>query len=87
MAKQVREPLPKSTRLCAYERETVISYNEAEDTADVWSCSTSVVNKLKRRYELVEKTKFGSRFKVPKTEIQIGNATRVRKFNNKKESR
>lgn len=86
MVKQVREPLPTSNRLSAYEKETVITFNELENTADVWSCSTSVVNKLKKRYELIEKTKFGSRFKVPKTEIKIGTATRVRRANNKKES-
>lgn len=87
MVKQVREALPTSTRLSAYEKETVITYNEAEDTADVWSCSVSVVNKLKKRYELVEKTKFGSRFKVPKTEIKIGADTRVRRTASKQKGK
>jgi len=87
MVKQVREPLPTSTRLSVYEKETVITFNEEEQMADVWSCSRSVITKLKKRYELIEKTKFGSRFKVPKTEIKIGTDTRVRRTTSKQKSK
>lgn len=35
------------SKLTKYERETVISFNEKEDTATVYTCSTQVKNRLK----------------------------------------
>ena len=36
-----------NTKLTKYERETVISFNEKEDVATVYTCSTQVKNRLK----------------------------------------
>lgn len=86
---QAREPLKKRVRLTAAELETVIQYDDASDWATIWCSKKADVEKLKRKrgIKLVEQSKYGARFKIKKTEIQIGTTKRVRKTADRKETK
>ena len=54
------------------ERETVITYNEADPLASVWTASEPVYRKLKKQgYELVEDSERSARFEIPKKRVSI----------------
>ncbi len=54
------------------ERETVINYNEADDSASIWTASERVYRKLKKQgYEPVEDTEHSATFKIPKKRVSI----------------
>ena len=54
------------------ERETVIVFNEADDSASIWTASEPVYRKLKRLgYEPVEDTERSATFEVPKKCVSI----------------
>ncbi len=54
------------------ERETVIRWDEAGDTANIWTASESVYKQLKKRgYFPVEDHEDSAAFEVPKKSISI----------------
>jgi len=60
------------------ERETIISFNEEEETAHVWTASESVYRRLKKQgYEPVEDTERSARFEVPKKCVSIRKAVAI----------
>ena len=55
------------SRLTQYEKETIVNYNESEDTATVYTCSPSLIRKLKKLgYSIVSEDKASFTFKCPK---------------------
>jgi len=54
------------------ERETIITFNEAEETARIWTASESVYKQLKKRgYFPREDHEDSATFEVPKKSISI----------------
>ena len=53
-------------------RETTITFNEAEDTASVWTASAVMFNKLKRMgYIAAEERDRSASFEIPKRRVTI----------------
>ncbi len=54
------------------ERETVIVFNEADDSASIWTASERVYRRLKKQgYEPVKDTERSARFEIPKKCVSI----------------
>ena len=54
------------------ERETTITFNEADSSAHVWTASEPVYRRLKKQgYEPVEDSERSALFKVPKKRVNI----------------
>ena len=54
------------------ERETIINFNDAEDTATVWTASAVVYRRLKKLgYMPVKDSKHSAKFEVPKRHIRL----------------
>ena len=54
------------------ERETVIVFNDDEDTASVWTASETVYRRLKKRgYFPVEDNERSAKFEVTKGEVKL----------------
>ena len=54
------------------ERETVITFNEADDTASIWTASDTVYRQLvKRGYQPSEDEARHARFEIPRREIKL----------------
>ncbi len=54
------------------ERETVIVFNEADDSASIWTASERVYRRLKKQgYVPVEDTERSAKFEVPKKRVSI----------------
>jgi len=54
------------------ERETIINFNDAEDTADVWTASQTQYRKLlKLGYRPIEDHDRSANFKVPKKCVSV----------------
>lgn len=63
------------------ERETIILFNEEEDTAEVYTASQSIYRKMiKRGYKADEDLKDGAIFYIPKCNIRLPNKGRKRKL-------
>ncbi len=61
------------------ERETVIRFDEAGDTATVWTASEVVYRKLRKMgYEPVEDRERSANFKVPKGDVRLPRPKRTR---------
>ena len=55
-----------------HERETVIVFNEAEDSATVWTASEVVYRRLRRLgYFPIEDRERSASFEVPKNEVRL----------------
>ena len=55
-----------------HERETIISFNEAEDSATVWTASEVVYRRLRRLgYFPIEDRERSASFEVPKNEVRL----------------
>ena len=54
------------------ERETIVSFNEEEETAHVWTASEPLYRRLKKQgYEPVEDTERSATFEIPKKRVSI----------------
>ena len=66
-----------SYRLKKYERETIISFNEKETIADVYTCSTQIKNRLKELslknsdIYLTNEDKYSQSYTIPKNIIRF----------------
>jgi hypothetical protein len=68
----------RSMNLTKYERETIISYNEDTDKADVYTCSKSVMRKLDKlcekypdTYQRVSSDEYSSTYVCPISRVRF----------------
>lgn len=72
-----KKPFSRVNELSAYERETVILFNEAEPNAVIATASKSMANKLFAlskefdEFKLVKMDEWGAEFSIPKKRITI----------------
>ncbi|MEW6188845.1 MAG: immunoglobulin [Actinomycetota bacterium] len=73
-------------RLSKYEQETIINFNEAENTANIYTCKKSLMNKLFKakwakfiRSEELDEKIYSMEFEVPKKFIKITPRKKYRK--------
>ena len=63
-----------------YERETIINFNEADETASIWTASESVCRQMmKRGYQQREDGERHAVFEMPKRDIRLPRPKRTRK--------
>jgi hypothetical protein len=63
-----------------FERETIINFNEADETASVWTASESIYRRLlKLGYEPREDGERHAAFEMPKKDIKLPRPKRTRK--------
>lgn len=73
-----REPLPKTCRLSAAEKETVIRFDKSSEVATIYCADKTEITKLKKRAKLVKEDKFGAWFEIDKKYITVRKATTKR---------
>lgn len=64
-------------KLSRYEQETVITYNNEEKTANIWTCDKALINKLNKLIEKdtaiteIKRNEYSRTYKLPKRYINI----------------
>lgn len=80
-----REKLPPQKIQFDDEREVVIQYDRLSDYATIWSADRTETAKFKKTgAEVIEQTKFGTKFRIEKSKININAAKRVSRTRRKK---